>query len=348
MSRWGPSALPPQPPVATGLSSGAPNLVGRDDACGTLVAMIESRAAIGGGSFGGAGSPSALIGAGLDELRAHLALDAAERLGITIIDTAFSYAAGASQEMIGSWLAVDSDRLRRVTIVDKVGVVERDGELNLDLSFDSVISQAAAGRARLGVDAVDVVMAHAPDPKTPAEETLNGFGYLVDDGLAGGWGASNVDGPTLTEWFETAARLGLPPPLFVENRYNLLQREVEEIVLPICRDNEIGFLAYSPLASGLLTGRYRQGEPPPEGSMMALRPDMAADFDGRAANLVAALAEVAAAHEATNVAVAFAWLLKQPGVTPIAGPSKAHHMDAIEEALVLELSETDLERLSSI
>ena len=287
-----------------------------------------------------------LIGAGLDTAGAHRVLDAAERLGVTIIDTAFSYAAGASQEMIGSWLAANPDRVRRMNIVDKVGVIERDGDLRLDLSFDSVIAHATTGRARLGVDSVDVVMAHAPDPETPAEETLRGFGSLIDDGLAGGWGASNIDGPTLTEWLETAHQLGLPDPVFVENRYNLFQREAEETVLPICREREVGFLAYSPLASGLLTGKYRKGEPPPEGSMMALRSDMAADFDDRAAHIVAAVTEVAVAHGVANVAVAVAWLLRQAGVIPIAGPSKRHHMDAIEQALGLELSETDIERLS--
>lgn len=316
--------------------------------CGRLVAVKESRAAIGGGNFGGAGSPSALIGAGLDEAGAHRALDEAERLGITIIDTAFSYAAGASQLMISSWLAADPDRVRRVSIVDKVGVAERDGDLQLDLSFDSVISHAAAGRERLGVETVDAVLAHAPDPETPAEETLNGFGSLINDGFAGGWGASNIDGPTLTEWLETADRLGLPAPIFVENQYNLLQREAEKAVLPTCRDTGIGFLAYSPSASGLLTGKYRKGEPPPEGSMMALRPDMASEFDDQAANLITAVTEVATAHRVTNVAVAFAWLLSQSGVIPIAGPSKPHHMEAIEQALQLELSDTDLGRLADI
>lgn len=308
---------------------------------------MEQRAAIGSQNFGGVGSPSALIGAGLDESGAHQVLNAAESLGISIIDTAFSYAAGASQEMIGSWLAADPDRVARMTIVDKVGVVERNGELQLDLSFDTVLSHAAAGRARLGVDAVDVVLAHAPDPETSAEETLDGFGSLISDGLVGGWGVSNIDGPALVEWLETARRLDLPAPLFVENEYNLVQRETEETVLPVCREEGIGFLAYSPSASGLLTGKYRRGEPPPEGSLMALRPDMAEDIDDRVEELIAAVTEVAAGHEVSNVAIAFAWLLNQPGVTPIAGTSKPHHMEAIEQALELELTDHDMKRLAS-
>ena len=168
--------------------------------------------------------------------------------------------------MIGSWLAADPERVARMTIVDKLGVVEPDGELQLDLSFDSVVAQAAMGRERLGVDSVDIVMAHAPDPGTPVEETLSAFGSLIGDGLAGGWGVSNMDGPTLMEWLETADRVGLSAPVCVENEYSLVQREAEEAVLPICRDEGITFLAYSPTASGLLTGKYRRGEPPPEGS----------------------------------------------------------------------------------
>lgn len=309
--------------------------------------MTKSRAAIGGGNFGGAGSPSALIGAGLDETGAHAALDDAERLGISVVDTAFSYAAGASQRMIGSWLADDPDRVNRTTIVDKVGVVERGGEIRLDLGFDSVLSQAAAGRARLGVDAVDVVMAHAPDPEVPVEVTLKGFRSLISDGLAEGWGVSNVDAATLTEWINTARRLDLPAPRFVENEYNLIQREAKDAVLPICHDQGIEFLAYSPSAGGLLTGKYRRGEPPPEGSMLALRPDVAVEFDDRAEHLIATVTDIAAQREVSNVAIAFAWLLAQSGVTPIAGPSKLHHMQAIEKAFDLELSDHELEQLSS-
>jgi aryl-alcohol dehydrogenase-like predicted oxidoreductase len=308
--------------------------------------MARLRVAIGSGTFGGAGSPSALIGAGLDASEAHRALDSAERLGITIIDTAFSYAAGGSQEMIGTWLAADPERVNRVRIVDKVGVIEQDGELRLDLSFDSVIAHAAAGRKRLGVDVVDVVMAHAPDPQTPVMESLSGFGSLIDDGVAGAWGVSNIDGPTLAEWLDTASRLGLPAPVFVENEYNLAEREAEETILPMCRERGVGFLAYSPSAGGVLTGKYRQGEPPPKGSMLALRPDAVSEFDDRAARIVAAVTGVAASHGVTNVAVAVAWLMNQPGVIPIAGPSKDHHMDAIEQALGLEMSEADFQRLA--
>jgi len=309
--------------------------------------MTGPRAAIGGGNFGGAGSPSALIGAGLDESGAHAALDDAERLGIAVVDTAFSYAAGASQRMIGSWLAAEPDRVSRTTVIDKVGVVERDGELRLDLHFDSVLTQAATGRVRLGVDAVDVVMAHAPDPEVPVVETLKGFRSLMSDGLARGWGVSNVNAATLTEWMKTAGRMDLPAPQFVENEYNLIQREVEDSVLPICRDQGIGFLAYSPSAGGLLTGKYRRGEAAPEGSMMALRPDVAVEFDDRADYLITTVSNIAVQRGVSNVAIAFAWLLAQPDVTPIAGPSKPHHMEAIGQALNLELSDNELAQLSS-
>lgn len=310
--------------------------------------MIGPRAAIGSQNFGGVGSPSALVGNGLNEAGAHRCLDAAEHLGISIIDTAFSYAAGASQGLIGSWLAADPDRVGRMTIVDKVGVVERDGELRLDLTFDAVLSHAATGRTRLGVDAVDVVLAHAPDSNTPTEETLTAFNSLIEEGLAGGWGVSNVDGPTLNEWLEDARRLDIPHPLFVENEYNLVERAAEETVLPICREEGIGFLAYSPTSGGLLTGKYRRGEPPPEGSLLALRPDMAVEIDDRLEALIAAVTDVASGHEVSNVAVAFGWLLKQPGVTPIAGPSKPHHMEAIEQALDLKLSDNEAQLLSSL
>lgn len=144
---------------------------------------------------------------------------------------------------------------------------------------------------------------------------------------------------TVAEWLGSYER--------VENEYSLVQREAEETILPVCREEGIGFLAYSPSAGGLLTGKYRRGAPPPEGSLMALRPDMAEDIDDRVEELIAAVTEVAAAHDVSNVAVAFAWLLAQPAVTPIAGTSKPHHMEAIEQALDVELPDHDVKRLSS-
>lgn len=148
--------------------------------------------------------------------------------------------------------------------------------------------------------------------------------------------------------FEPGSRNDLSAPFFVENEYNLVQREAEETVLPVCREEGIGFLAYSPSASCLLTCKYHRGEPPLQGSLTALRPDMAEDIDDRVEELIAAVTEVAAGHHVSNVAVAFAWLINQPGVTPIAGTSKPHHIEAIAQALHLDLTHHEVEQLSSL
>lgn len=299
---------------------------------------LDAPAAIGGGAFGGIGSPKALIGHGLDEPAAHQVLDRCVAMGVGLIDTAHSYAAGASERMIGRWLAVDQVRRGQVAIVDKVGVVHRARDFVLDLSPASVLAQAEEGRRRLGVDAVDVVMTHGPHPDTPQRDTLRAFADLLENGQATHWGVSNVSHDDLTVWLDEADRIGVPDPYFVENEYNLLAREDEVDVLPLCRERGIDYLAFSPLAGGVLTGRYRPGQPPPPGSRLALRPEYGENLDEETYAAVARLIDRAAEAGVTAAALALAWVLSQPGIRPIVGVSHPHHLDALAEALSLDLS----------
>ena len=299
---------------------------------------LDAPAAIGGGGFGGIGSPKALIGHGLDQSAAHQVLDRCVAIGVGLIDTAHSYAAGASEEMIGRWLAIDQARRGQVAIVDKVGVVHRAGDLVLDLSPDSVLAQAEEGRGRLGVDAVDVVMTHGQDAGTPQRETLRAFADLIENGHATHWGVSNVSHGDLTVWLDEADRIGVPDPYFVENRYSMLAREDEVDVLPLCRERGIDYLAFSPLAGGVLTGKYRRGQPPPPGSRQALRPEHSADLDEQTYGAVALLTDRAAEAGVSAAALALAWVLSQPGIRPIVGVSRPTHLDALAEAISLDLS----------
>ncbi len=173
-------------------------------------APLDALAAIGGGGFGGIGTPQELIGHGLDERGAHDVLDRCVGLGVGIVDTAYGYAGGASHRMIGSWLAATADRRGQIAIVDKVGVVARDGHVGIDLSADRVLVQAGEGRRRLGVAAVDVIMTHGPDPATPPVDTAAALARLLERGWAGDWGVSNVTHDDLVAWLDAADRIGLP------------------------------------------------------------------------------------------------------------------------------------------
>lgn len=307
---------------------------------------LDALAAIGGGGFGGIGTPQELVGHGLDERGAHDVLDRCVGLGVGIVDTAYGYAGGASHQMIGTWLAAAPSRRGQIAIVDKVGVVARDGHVGIDLSADTVLAQADEGRRRLGVAAVDVIMTHAPDPGTPPVDTAAALATLLERGWAGHWGVSNVTYDDLVAWLDTVDRIRLPDPLFVENRYSLLDRDDDAEVLPLCRERGITYLAYSPLAGGVLTGKYRHDQGPPPGSRMALRPEFGARLDRRRHAAIDALAALAADKAVSLAALALAWVLAQPGVRPVVGVSKPQHLDALAAALDMQLDRGDVEGIA--
>jgi aryl-alcohol dehydrogenase-like predicted oxidoreductase len=198
----------------------------------------------------------------------------------------------------------------------------------------------------MGVDQVDVVLSHAPDPNTPIPETLRAFVDLLEQGHARHWGVSNVDAESLGVWLDEADRAGAPKPLFVENEYSLLQRADEAAVLPMCRDHGIGYLAFSPLAGGVLSGKYRRGEQPPPGSRLTLRPDAAAALTPDSFDRLDALAARAASLGVSPAGLALAWVMAQDGVRPIAGARVPAHLDALQEALELRLSSEDAAALA--
>jgi aryl-alcohol dehydrogenase-like predicted oxidoreductase len=175
-----------------------------------------SRLALGCGTFGGVGSPATLIGHGLDEAAAFATMDEAAALGITLFDTACSYAGGASESMIGRWLARRPAALRqRIRICTKLGTVVSATGIEVDLSPANLERQLNASLERLGVAQVDLCMSHAPDDRTPIAETLEGFAALIEAGKVSAIGACNITAAQLQEALfderapsATALRLG--------------------------------------------------------------------------------------------------------------------------------------------
>lgn len=303
---------------------------------------------LGAGNFGGLGSPLEFLGHGLDEAGAHAVLDRCATLGITFVDTAHSYAAGAADRMIGTWLAEAPSRSDEVAVLHKVGVVADDDGLRVDLSAETVRDQVRDALERLGVDTLDVLAIHAPDDGTPTVETARVFADLHDSGTTRAWGLSNVGAEDLADWLDVAEQVGLPAPRLVENGYNLLERDDEAVVLPRCRELGIEYLAYSPLAGGVLTGKYTRDEPPPAGSMLALRPDSGAALDDGVHAVVDTVTEVAQRHGCAPASVALAWVRSRRGVRPIVGPRRPEHLDAVEEMLGLELTDDDLHEVDQV
>jgi aryl-alcohol dehydrogenase-like predicted oxidoreductase len=299
-----------------------------------------SRVVLGCGNFGGIGSAPAFFGAGESREEAFALMDTAWDLGMTTFDTADAYGGGRSETWIGEWIRATG---RRPTIVTKTWNPMSEGA-DHGLAPDRIERQLRSSLERLGVDAVAVYLAHAFDPDTPLAETTAAFDSLVDRGDATAYGVSNFGAAEL----EAALAVGMPA--VVENSYSLLERDDESGVLPLCREHDLGYLAFGPLAGGWLAGRYGRGKVPPAGSRMATRPEPYEHF--RTESTFAALDRFAAAARDRGVSpsgLALAWVLAQPGVTAaIVGPRRPEHLRAVTEALELELSEVEADEVASL
>src|SRR6266542_5582181 len=227
--------------------------------------------ALGCGNFGGIGSVPELFGQGEDEQAAFALMDAAREHGITLFDTANSYGGGRSEAAVGRWLA---SRRARDEVVLTTKVRNRVGPRPDDegLSARHIREQIEASLRRLGTDRVDLYLAHEPDPSVPIEETVAAFDELIRAGKVRHAGLSNYDADEVLAAVDAAAAAGLAAPANLQNGYSLLDRHAEG-TFAVCSAHGIGFTAYSPLAGGWLTGKYRAGQPYPQGSRMVLRPD---------------------------------------------------------------------------
>src|SRR5690348_13357742 len=238
---------------------------------GTLVArrplglsgLTISRVALGCGNFGGVGSAPAFFGQGLTQDQAFELMDAAWELGLTHFDTADAYGGGRSETAIGRWIASRGVRPQLTTKTYNPTQAGADH----GLKPERIARQLRASIDRLGVGQVDLYLAHEFDPDVPLPESLGAFDAARADGLVGAYGVSNFDAPQI------AAALAAGTPRAVQNSYSLLDRRDQPEVLPLCAERQVAYLAFSPLAGGWLTGKYRRRERYPAGSRMTQRPE---------------------------------------------------------------------------
>jgi aryl-alcohol dehydrogenase-like predicted oxidoreductase len=204
------------------------------------------------------------FGARCDFEQSRAVLEAALEAGVTLVDTADIYSQGTSEEYIGTVL---EGRLDRVVVATKFGK-PMDGGPDLPRGSRDYIRWAVEGSLRrLGADAIDVYQMHEPDPRTPIGDTLEALHELVDEGVVRHVGSSNFSAEQIEEADGVARERGLTRFVAAQNHYSLVEREVEDEVLPACERLGIGMLPYFPLASGLLTGKYRRGEAATEGRL---------------------------------------------------------------------------------
>jgi aryl-alcohol dehydrogenase-like predicted oxidoreductase len=297
--------------------------------------------ALGCGNFGGVGSAPEFYGRGTSEETAWSIMDAAWERGIRWFDTADAYGGGRSEAFIGRWRAArHADALLVTTKV--YNPVRRDMS-DYGLRRDRIRREVEGSLVRLGVDRIDLYLAHEHDPETPVAETVGAFEELVAEGTIGAWGLSNYDAPAIEDVLEHGR------PALVQNSYSLLERDDEAAVLPLCGEQRIAYVPFGPLAGGWLTGKYARGEPFPSGSRMTQRPEpyehLVADgvFDGL--DRFAAEADRRRVDRAT---LAHAWVLSNPLVSGVVcGPTRPEHLAPVLAALDVQLSGAERERIGS-
>jgi aryl-alcohol dehydrogenase-like predicted oxidoreductase len=284
------------------------------------------------------------FGRRLDLEQTRAVVEAALQAGINHLDTAESYGDGASERFLGEILRGRRDQAVIATkfgggpgAVD--GVTPRGGR-------DYIRAALAGSLERLQTDYVDLYYYHAPDRVTPIAETLDALHELVEEGSVRWIGASNFSADELREADEMARSRGTSRFVALQNQYSLLERDADADVLPACRELSIGFVPYFPLASGLLTGKYRRGERPPPGSRLAARIDM---LDDEMFDEVERLAAFAEERGHTLHELAISALASTPGFTSvIVGATRPEQVRANAAAADWELTPDELTAIPRI
>jgi aryl-alcohol dehydrogenase-like predicted oxidoreductase len=252
----------------------------------------------------------------------HAQLDRFVDAGGNFLDSADVYAGGASEEIIGTWLQGDPSRRGRVVIATKGRFPMGEGRNDAGLSRTHLTRALDASLRRLGTDHVDLYQAHAWDPLTPIEETLRFYDDAVRAGKIRYPGVSNFTGWQLQKAALLCEFLRLAPLVTLQPQYNLLARDIEWEVVPVCLNEGVGLLPWSPLAGGWLTGKYRPDEAPTGATRLGENPDRGVEaYDRRNTErtwqVVDAVRRVAKERDVSMAVVALAWLADRPAVTSV-------------------------------
>jgi aryl-alcohol dehydrogenase-like predicted oxidoreductase len=280
------------------------------------------------------------FGGRIDYEQSLAVIDAALDAGATLIDTADIYSQGTSEKFIGRAL---ESRRDGVLIATKFGKPMDETQEERRGSPDYIRWAVEGSLRRLRTDVIDLYQMHEPDPVTPIEETLGALDDLVHEGKVRWIGSSNFSAQQIEAAEEVSRGAGFHRFVSVQNHYSLVERDQEDEVLPVCERLGLGFLPYFPLASGLLTGKYRRGEAATEGRL-AGREIPEARWDR-----AEALQRYADERGVTLLEVAVGGLLAMPAVScVIAGATKPEQVRANVAAGAWEPSEADLEALRAL
>ena len=270
-------------------------------------------------------------------------------LGINFFDTANVYSFGRSEEIIGECL---KDYREDVIIGTKVRDAMGEEPNDSGLSRSHVMQQVKASLKRLETDHIDLYQIHRWDYGTPIEETMMTLNDIIRQGMARYIGASNTFAWQFLSALHTSEKLGLEKFVSMQNHYNLVYREEEREMIPLCKEAGIAIIPWSPLARGFLTGKYKRGETPKSvryenermggRNLLAERYFRPEDFD-----VLETVTAVAKEKDVSPSQVALAWLLHKQVTAPIIGVTKTQHIEEAVEALEIKLDSNDMKRLEA-
>ncbi len=282
-----------------------------------------------------------MFGDQTDEAEARNIVDATRDAGLNAIDTADNYANGESERMVGRLIASDRDRWILATkVANPIGKEPNDR----GLSRRWLLKEVDNSLQRLQTDWIDVYYMHRDDESTPLEETLGTFARLIEQGKIRYYGVSNFRGWRVARMVETARRMGIPQPIVCQPPYSAVTRQIETELLPCCDHYGVGVVAYSPLARGVLTGKYKPGTPPEAGSRAA-RGDkriLQTEFRPESLDVAQALCTHAAQRGLNPTQFAIAWVLNNQRIHGvIGGPRTLAQWQDYLAALSVTLSAED-------
>ncbi|WP_322780926.1 aldo/keto reductase [Frankia sp. Cas4] len=289
------------------------------------------------------------LGTTCDETRTAAILDTAVDNGVTFLDTADEYGAGASEELLGRLLAARRDK---VVIATKFGSTYGAAPGDGGASPRWITAAVEASLRRLRTDRIDLYQLHFPDPTVPIEETLGALDALVQAGKVREIGCANVGTAQIDEAARAAKDHGLRPFVSVQNRLNLLRPEALADTVPAASAHGMAFLPFFPLASGVLTGKYRRGQAPPEGTRLGdhVAPDVVGKIlSDRTHDRLEAFEKLAGQDGHSLLELSIAWLIAQPAVASvIAGVTSPAQLLANVAAAEWELSEDTAAAVSAL
>jgi aryl-alcohol dehydrogenase-like predicted oxidoreductase len=296
-------------------------------------------------TFGGRGQFRAV--GETDLAGARRQLDIALGAGVNLIDTADVYSGGAAEEILGE--ALDGRR-DRVLLATKARFPMGSGPNDAGLSRHHLIEACEASLRRLRTDHIDLYQVHEWDGRTPLEGTLAALAQLVQSGKVRYVGCSNFAGWQVMKALGIARATGLPGFISQQVYLSLQERSAEYEIVPAALDQGLGLLIWSPLAGGLLSGKYRRGQPPPPGSRHASEWDEPPVYDEDTLyDTVGVLVEIADGHRVSPARIALAWLLRRPGITSVIVGARTDEQLADNLAAAdLELTDDEITRLEAV